>query len=250
MKTGGIVIDLEPRVLSHLQIDVTPRDLARQIKASGSNKPEISKIAQHTLNKVKDIWNPSAIYCWCEFQPGQLNTTGPDIIGSGTIGRIQNASGFTDIDFGHSIQFLTNASHALLSVYTAGQELERASKKASQSGDLLEAFFLDLIGLIVLEKTCSHIKQIAQKKAADSGWGVSPFLSPGSVHGWELEKQAKLCSLLPLEKINVKIQDNAVLSPFQTISCLIGLGPGYDTLEVGATCRVCSKRNECQMKQV
>ena len=239
MKTGGIVIDLEPRVLSHLQIDVIPRDLARQIKASGNNKPEISKIAQGTLDKVKNIWNPSAIYCWCEFQPTQ----------SDTIGRIQNTGGFADIDFGNSIQFLTHASHALLSVYTAGIELELVSKTASQNGDLLEAFFLDLIGLIVLEKTCNHIKRITQKKAEKSGWGVSPFLSPGSVHGWELKEQAKLCSLLPLEQINVKIQNDAVLSPFQTISCLIGLGPGYDTLQVGATCQVCSKRNECQMKQ-
>lgn len=245
MKSGGIIIDLEPHVFSHMQIDVTPQDLARQIKASGSNKPKILKLAQRTLDKVYNIWNPSALYCWCEFHPSPS-----DIIESDTIGRIRNAANFADIDFGHSIQFLANASHVLLSVYTAGQELELASKKASQNGDLLEAFFLDLIGLIVLEKTCNHIKQIAREKAVASGWGVSPFLSPGSVHGWELEEQSILISLLPLEKINVKIKDGAVLSPFQTISCLIGLGSGYDAIEVGATCQVCSKRYECQMKQV
>lgn len=250
MKTGGIIIDFEPHVLSHLQIEVTPQDLARQIKASGNNKPKMLKIAKKILDKVKNIWNPTAIYCWCEFYPIQSDILGSNTIGSDTMGRIQNSVYSADIDFGHSIQFLADASHALLSVYTAGEALELASKKASQKGDLLYAFFLDLIGLIVLEKTSSHIKQIAREKAVSTGWGVSPFLSPGSVHGWELEEQSKLISFLPLEKINVKIQNDVVLSPFQTISCLIGLGSGYDEIEVGATCQVCSKRYECQIKQV
>ncbi|NOQ66012.1 MAG: hypothetical protein GQ556_02185, partial [Desulfobacterales bacterium] len=73
--------------------------------------------------------------------------------------------------------------------------MEKESNKASQQGDFLEAFFLDLVGLIVLEKTGNIIKQLAQQKAVESGWGVGPFLSPGSVHGWKLEEQKKLCSL-------------------------------------------------------
>ena len=132
----------------------------------------------------------------------------------------------------------------------SGQALEAASKKASENGHHLGSYFLDLIGLIVLEKIGNLIKQIAEKKAAESGWGVGPFLSPGSVHGWELEEQKKLCSLLPLEKINVTIREDAVLFPFKTISCLIGLGPGYDRVKVGTTCQVCSKNHDCQMKQV
>lgn len=230
---------MKPHVLSRLKIDVTSRDLARKIKTSG-NRPKMLRTANRTLDKVKNIWNPSAIYCWCEFQ-----LTKPE-----TIRSIQNSDSFTEIDFGCSIKFLTNASHALVSVYTAGNELEKESNKASQQGDFLEAFFLDLVGLIVLEKTGNIIKQLAQQKAVESGWGVGPFLSPGSVHGWKLEEQKKLCSLLPLEKINVTIRDDAILSPFKTISCLIGLGPGYDAVKVGTICQVCSKNQTCQMKHV
>ncbi len=115
---------------------------------------------------------------------------------------------------------------------------------ASSKGDLLEAYFLDLIGLIVLNKVEQTVKEIAEKQGRNLGWGVSPFLSPGSIHGWELEEQLKLCTLLPLKSINVKIRGDAVLSPFKTIPCLIGLGPGYDSVQVGTTCQVCSKNDD------
>ncbi len=80
--------------------------------------------------------------------------------------------------------------------------------------------------------------------------GVSPFLSPGSVHGWELEEQSKLCSLLPIERINVIIKNDTVLFPLKSITALIGIGPGYDSNKVGSTCDVCSKKNKCEMKQL
>ncbi|RLB98634.1 MAG: hypothetical protein DRH34_13620, partial [Deltaproteobacteria bacterium] len=190
--------------------------------------------------QAKGIWNPMAVHQWFEFE-----NTDQDNLGR----VIQSSGSHVDLDFGYSFQFLTHARHALISVYTAGPELEQKSKNASYNGDLLEAYFLDLIGLIVLSKVEQTVKEIAEKKARDLGWGVSPFLSPGSIHGWELEEQLKLCTLLPLEKINVKIREDAVLSPFKTISCFIGLGPGYDTVQVGTTCQVCSKNHDCQMKQ-
>lgn len=238
MKTCNIGFSKKFQVFSQLPVQVTHQDLARKIKTS-DNKPEMFEAAQKTLEKVNRTWNASAVYCWCEIQPGK----------SDSIGTIQNSGNVVSIDFGYSIKFLTHATHALVSVYTTGKELENESKKASKNGDFLEAFFLDLIGLVVLEKTIFFIKQVAETKADDLGWGLSPFLSPGSVLGWDLSEQNKLCSLIPLKRINVTIREDSILSPFKTISCLIGIGPGYDTMKVGTTCQVCSKNHDCQMKQ-
>jgi len=233
------ITDTQPHVLSRIEADVAFQDLEQKFKTSGDSS-EILKIAQKTLNKVKGIWHPKAVFQWFEFKN----------IGQDNLGRIiQSFGSHVDFNFGYSSQFLTHARHALVSVYSAGPELEKESKNASSKGDPLEAYFLDLIGLIILGKVEQIVKEIAEKQALDLGWGVSPFLSPGSVHGWELEEQIKLCSILPLEKIKVKIRDDAVLSPFKTISCLIGVGPGYDAVHVGTTCQVCSKKHECQMKQ-
>jgi len=234
-----IITDTQPHVLPHIKVNVDFQDFKQKLKKSGNN-PEILKIAKKTLNQAKGIWHPKAVYQWFEFE-----NIGQDNLGC----IIQSSGSHVDLDFGYSSQFLTHARHALVSVYTVGQELEQESMNASSKGDLLEAYFLDLIGLIVLGKVEQTVKEIAEKQARYLGWGVSPFLSPGSIHGWKLEEQLKLCTLLPLENINVKIRSDAVLSPFKTISCLIGLGSGYDAVQVGTTCQICSKNHECQMKQ-
>ena len=235
-----IIIDTQPQVLSNIKVDILFQDFEQKIK-NVNNHSEIFKIAEKTLDKAKGTWRPEAVYQLFEF-----NYKGKDNFGS----VIPNCGGQLKFDFGYSIKFLTHASHALIAVYTAGQELEAVSREASENGHLLESYFLDLIGLIVLEKTGNFIKEIAEKKAAELGWGLGPFLSPGSVHGWELAEQKKLCSLLPLGKINVNIREDAVLSPFKTISSFIGLGPGYKSVKVGTACQVCSKKHDCQMKHL
>lgn len=230
--------DTGPHVLSNPSIEVNYQDLADRIQMSG-NMPQLLDTAKKAYDTVMNRWQPAAVYRWCGFQ----------YPASGTTGRIiRTPGGGLDIDFGCSVKFLAPATHVLVAVYTAGSEIERYSMEASRNGDVLVAYFIDLIGLIVLEKTGNIIKRIARHKAVEMGRGVSPFLSPGSVHGWKLEEQTKLCTLLPLDQINVSIRNDAVLTPFKTISCLIGLGAGYDVVDVGETCRVCSKRDECQMK--
>jgi len=154
-----IIIDTHPQVLSNIKVDIIFQDLEQKIK-NASNHPEILKIAEKTLDKAKGIWKPEAVYQWFKF-----NYKGKDNFGS----VIPNSGGLLKFDFGYSIKFLTHASHALVAVYTAGQEHEAASKKASENGHHLDSYFLDLIGLIVLEKTGNFIKQIAEKKAAE--WG-------------------------------------------------------------------------------
>jgi hypothetical protein len=229
----------QPHVLSYIDAQVTFHDLENTCNFS-SNNAEIVETAKKTLNKAKRIIFPKAVYQWFEFEKTGKDQTGWIIQGSGDPVRF---------DFGYSFQFLAPARNVLISVFTTGQEFEEELKRTSSNGDLLEAYFLDLIGLSALEKVGETIKAIAETQAGKLGWGVSPFLSPGSVKGWELEEQAKLCSLLPLEKINVTFQNDSVLSPLKTVSCLIGMGPEYRSTNVGTNCRVCSKKDTCPMKQ-
>lgn len=229
----------QPHVLSHFDAEVTFQDLEQKFNISSEN-PEIFETAERTLNKAKEIIFPKAVFQWFEFEK-----TGKD--NSGSI--IQRSGDHVTFDFGYSFQFLTHARYVLISVYTTGQEFEKELQHSSSKGDPLEAYFLDLIGLIALEQLGQKIKKIAEKQAKNLGWGVSPFLSPGSIRGWDLEDQGKLCSLLPLDKIDVTFQIVSVLSPLKTVTCLIGMGPGYRSSHVGTTCQVCSKKDTCPMRQ-
>jgi hypothetical protein len=226
-----------PVVVTDINLNIQFQDLDQKIQRSGT-KPALLKAAQDVFRQNQGIWQPAISYQWFECSSHESNETC-------TIAR-PGASPI-QINPGHSNKFLTRASHVLAAVYTIGSQMDGAAEKASREGKFLDGHFLDLLGLLALEKTEQIVKQIAQEKAAEIGWGVSPFLSPGSVHGWDLEEQIKLASLLPIEKIQVSISDSGVFSPFKTISCIIGIGPGYEEHLVGTTCRVCSKREDCQM---
>ena len=148
---------------------------------------------------------------------------------------------------GFSSKFMKEASRALIGVYTVGIALEEAAAEASREGQMLDGYLYDVVGLAVLDELKKIVNTIAEDYCQKLNWGVSPFLSPGSVHGWELEDQGVLCSMLPLEMTDVALQESKILLPFKSISFLIGIGQGYHVTEVGTTCEVCSKRDNCEM---
>lgn len=232
-------IDKNAHILSCLQVDITFQDLEKKIKTSG-NASGIYRTAQKTLEKVQGMWKSEALFQWFKFEIDKKKK----------IGYITQKSGnITYLNLGHSINFLNQATYVMVSTYSIGQHLDIESANASSKGYLLEAYIIDLIGLTALEKTGDIVKKNAENQARNFGWGVSPFLSPGSVHGWKLEEQKTLCSLLPIDRINVNIKNDNVLFPLKSIAAVIGIGPGYNSSEVGSTCDVCSKKNQCQMRQ-
>ena len=230
--------DSRPQVLFPIEADVTFHELKRKIRVSG-DPSNIFDVAERVLDRSRKMVHPKAVYRWCRFE----KTTDDS-------GRIcVDSNHQVDLDFGYSCRFLAPATHTLVSVFTAGEALEQASMNYSSKGDFLESYLTDLVALAVLEKAEAAVKAVAEDQARQLGWGVGPFLSPGSVHGWELVEQTSLCSVLPLEKIDVSIQKDGVLTPFRSLSCLIGLGPGYEASQVGSTCKVCAKNQDCRIKE-
>lgn len=229
-------------IATGLAVDVEFDELADRIQG-GSGKPAIQQAARAVFDRARGTWQPAMVCQWFGFNGGNTCDTGTI-----TVPRSAGPRSL-EVHLGHSGRFIAGAARVLAAVYTAGPELDRAGADASRSSDFLAAHFLDTLGLIVLGKVEELVKSIAEKEAASAGWGVSPFLSPGSVHGWELDGQSGLASLLPIHKIGVTISESAVFTPFKTISCLIGIGPGFNAAAVGSTCQVCSRRNDCRMKQ-
>lgn len=221
----------------NLQIDINSQDLETWLKTS-KNSPGILKTAQKTLKKMQGKWDSAALYQWfdCEMD-----------VQYGHFRIFKNPTDSINLKLGDAARFLNPARSVMVGSYTVGKNMDIEAANASLNGHMLEAYMIDLIGLIALEKTGEFIKKKAEDKALDLSWGVSPFLSPGSVHGWDLEEQEKMCSLLPLERINITIENNMMLSPLKSMCVLIGIGPNYQSPKVGKTCDVCSKRNNCQM---
>lgn len=233
-------IDISPIVLTNLSITITPGELTGKIKA-GAAKQNIVDTAHRLLERNDNSWNPALVYRWLPIQGTHASPT-TYIVDDGITP--------VPLTLGHSSRFIDTAHYALVASYTAGNAIEKETQKATTNQQFLDGYLFDIIDLLVLEKTGNIITEIAEQKAKELHWGVSPFLSPGSVHGWELEEQLQLAPLLPLDKIGVNIRPDAVLEPFKSLTCLIGIGIDYPSKKVGTTCQVCSKNDTCQMRQI
>lgn len=226
------------QILDRLEIKVLPEDLAGSIKTS-SNREKILEMADNVLTKAQGNWRPRAVIRWF----GVEQVTKEMVMLSPFNGG--EAAG---LRLGFASRFMAKAQHGLVGVFTAGDELEREANLASKDKRFMDSYLYDLIGLAVLEKTRQQINKVVEEKAREMNWGIGPFLSPGSVHGWELDDQNNLCGFVPIDSIGVKSGDNGILMPFKSLSCLIGIGPEFAAKTVGAPCDVCSKRDQCDMR--
>jgi len=232
-------INRDLQVFSNLRIDITFADLEKKIRTNGKS-PAIQKIALDTFNEVAGKWEPAALYQWYSFE-----------IDSDTgFGYVKKNNGeMVQLELGASASYLENARSVMVVCYTVGETLDAEAAEATSKGGLLESYIIDLMGLTALDKAGDFVRKKAEEQAKRMEWGVGPFLSPGSVHGWALQEQIKLSELLPLETINMRIRQNAFLYPLKSVFAVIGIGPGYESCEVGSTCNVCNKRNNCLMRR-
>ncbi len=226
------------QIFDALNIRVSLEDLAAGIK-TGTNRQKILAMADKLLANVHGIWCPRAVISWLWVDEIKKDIVMLKSFDGGEVARLR---------LGFAARFMASAKYGLVGVFTAGDELERQAKLASEEKRFMDAYLYDLIGLVVLEKTRQQINKVVEEKACELNWGIGPFLSPGSVHGWDLDDQNNLCALVPIEKIGVKCAGNHILKPFKSLSCLIGIGQEFAAKTVGKPCDVCSKKDQCQMR--
>jgi hypothetical protein len=228
--TGGLIVGRK--------LELTLDEVVVKLGGTGSRQGLVDATSA-ILDTAKSLWRPKALYRWVDVTITKDDTT--QLFCNHSKQKI-------DLELGYSTRFIKESKQALIGVYTVGTELEDAAGKATGGGRVLDGYLYDIIGLVVLDKMRQSISSVAEHRCRELGWGVSPFLSPGSVHGWDLEEQTTLCSILPLNTIEVAIQESGVLLPFKSISFVIGIGPGYQATKVGDTCEVCSKKDSCEMR--
>lgn len=224
-------------VFSGLEIEVSIDEVKKALPGNRCTK-SMEETLDQNLVAARKIWCPKVVCRWLDI----TDTT------EETITLARPTEGEFVLETGFSTQFLAGAKQALVAVYTLGDELEDYVMSLSSKGDYLGAYLTDIIGLVALDKAGQKVRSLAEERAETLGWGVSPFLSPGSVHGWELTGQDPLCSVLPMETIGVELRKDSILSPFKSLSCLIAVGPDYSSRTVGSTCEVCSRRDTCTLQ--
>ncbi len=218
-------------VLQDVTITLTAEEL---LAAQGRNEhqPRLVSAAKEAIALGRTLFAPAAIY-------DELEVRG--VAGE----RVELAVDGAGLAVGPKADLLAPAKWLLVTVYTIGPALEARVSELYRAGEPLLSYMLDCVGVMALGMVGERLRCLAEERAAGRGWGVSPALSPGGLVGWPLQGQRELCSLLPLADIGVRLNEYCVLEPHKSVSMVIGLGPGYESHEVGSVCHICALRDTC-----
>ena len=223
-------------ILRDIQIALTASDIM-----PGSQKrrvhPQLMSRAEEMIALGATLWQPAAVYV--RLQVHRVDGEHVYLLPA------TNADQPVDLHVGPKADLLEEAQQVLVAVGTLGPHLEREVERLQSEGQTIESYFLDSAGVVALGAIGEAIRSLAEEMATSRGWGVSPALSPGSLVGWPLRGQRELCSLLPLDEIGVHLNKYYVLEPHKSFSSLIGLGPGYESGQVGSICKYCALRDTC-----
>jgi hypothetical protein len=223
-------------VLSDIEIELDAREVVLALHR-GKKAPEaLIGETRDAIARSQDLIYPRALYEWVKV----LGVDGELVLlASG------NGGGDAVLRLGPHADLMAKAELALVSIVTIGSELDEHVEELNKSGELLEAYLLDSVGVVALAEVGKAVREYAEKEAASRGWGVSASLAPGSLQGWPIEGQFDLCALLPLDDIDVHLKESGVLVPFKSASGLIGLGGKYRSKKVGSVCRFCIRADTC-----
>jgi hypothetical protein len=226
-------------ILHDVTITLTIEEL---LAAQGRDvrRPGLVAAAEEAIALGQTLFAPAAIYDEFEVR--------------GVAGeRVDLAVDTAGLTVGPRADLLAPAKRLVVAVYTIGPALEEREGELYRAGEPLLSYMLDCVGVMALGMVGERLHRLAEEGAAAAssrvrsggGWGVSPALSPGGLVGWPLQGQRELCALLPLADIGVRLNQYCVLEPHKSVSLVIGLGPGYESHEVGSVCRYCALRDTC-----
>jgi hypothetical protein len=131
---------------------------------------------------------------------------------------------------------LDEAGRVFPAVVTIGGRLEQ---RADQSKDLLEKYYLDAIGNLILAEARSHlIQHLCRRFALEK----LSWMSPGSLEDWPLEEQRPLFALLDGAQaaVGVQLTESLLMLPRKSVS-----GIFFPSETTFFSCRLCP-RERCE----
>jgi hypothetical protein len=129
-----------------------------------------------------------------------------------------------------------------LGLCTIGDELENKVSQLNQKGDLAQAVVLDAMGSVATESAADFLNLQICEWCQKRGWGTRRRFSPG-YGNWSLEGQKFIFSLLPAERIRVKLNPSCMMIPRKSVSFAIKIGEEFISLKKKRICDICNLKN-------
>lgn len=120
-------------------------------------------------------------------------------------------------------EFLDKMTHAAIFVFTAGREVTDRAHQLNEEGHLVEAYLLDVLGNILVEKGMDKMQAALQEALKQEGLRSTNRYSPGYCD-WNINEQKSLFSFFPEGFCNVTLNQSCLMNPLKTVSGIIGIG--------------------------
>ena len=204
-------------ILQNLTTQIDPEAVRTSLRLDRQGD---SQLAQRLIDKAKTLVEPKAAFKVCYIEQ-----------------KLQNAVMVDGLRLESKVlrKNLNEAQRIFPYVVSIGAALEQATRKMN---DLLEAYYLDVIGNIALTAVRKQLHDYLCSKFALK---KISFMSPGSLQDWPVEAQSQLFQLLPEVEasIGVRLNKSFLMIPTKSVS-----GIYFQTEVSFFNCQLC-RRGRC-----
>ncbi len=133
--------------------------------------------------------------------------------------------------------YIKEATQVAFFICTAGEDFTRMTNQLNEHGDIMEAYILDAIGSLTVEKAMDKIQENLKLESMKNGFKISNRYSPGYCN-WPLSDQQPLFKLIGENPTCIELSDSCLMTPRKSVSGIIGIGQHLKHHEYG--CKICN----------
>jgi hypothetical protein len=133
--------------------------------------------------------------------------------------------------------YMKKAERLALFLCTAGESFTTLTAELNRKGDIMEAYIVDAIGSLVVEKAMDRIQESLEKTMFGKGLGIGNRYSPGYCN-WPLSDQKMLFELIGPNPVNISLSESCLMQPIKSVSGIIGIGKEVTKKAYG--CKTCN----------
>ncbi len=215
-------IEIYESEISYERLQINPEDFFETSDASvPSYEPFLSEM-EEVISIGKNISKARALY---------------RILDTVSIGKKEFSTDNTEFNCGSKIaRQLRNAEQLIVFVCTSGHGITQQYKEYIDTNELVKAYFVDILGNIIVEKAMDIIQEHISEEMKTRGMNITNRYSPGYCN-WNTNEQAKVFSMLPDNPCGVKLTPSSLMIPSKSISGVIGCGKNVKYTAYG--CQLC-----------
>lgn len=211
----------------------------------GEVLPSLDELARY-LHMDGDTEHPA--YSYMQQRLAELTSSDLEAVGGYAIGRIDAldvAAGTVTVEgvtFEVGAQvcgYLKGADEAALFLCTAGALFSDEAHELNAAGDFLEAYIIDAIGSLTVERAMDKIHGALAEEQAERGLKITNRYSPGYCN-WPLKDQRPLFGFVGENPTGIALSESCLMHPIKSVSGVIGIGEKARRRAYG--CVVCSNK--------